>query len=66
MLVVLLPIISAIKKFDEFSISLLSITDTELPTSSYDCGVFPGEITIIGISAAFAVDKLKIINKYLY
>ena len=49
-LVELPSIISAKVKPDEFWILFPSITVTELPTVFKDWGVFPGAITITGIS----------------
>ena len=37
------------EKCDELLIVSLEKTSTELPTVFNDCGVFPGEITMIGI-----------------
>ena len=42
-------IIFAKEKCDELLIVSLEKTSTELPTVFNDCGVFPGEITMIGI-----------------
>ena len=47
---------------EEFSIVLVSITVTWLPTELYDCGVLLAEITITGIS--FEKTLLKKIIKY--
>ena len=58
--------ISPKKNSSEFSKVFLSRIDTELPTMLYDCTFFPGEITIIGMSAAniLLTGKVRIIINF--
>ena len=51
-LVELSSIICAKEKCEDLLILSLSITVTALPTVLRDCGVFPGAITITGMSCA--------------